>query len=103
VTKLEARGRDVEVYRDITFDPETRRLSSFQSSFAYVKPDNKKFIMHALRASRGTMSGHAVYEAAKVLGYPSRENQCNDDLRTLEESGDVVNEGTNSRRQWRSS
>jgi RecA-family ATPase len=101
VTKLEARGRDVEVHRDITFDPETRRLASFQSSFAYVKPDNKKPLLDALRANGGTMSGHAVWDAARKLGYQARENQANDDLRVLEESREVVNEGSDRRRQWR--
>lgn len=102
VTKLEARGRDVEVYRDVTFDPETRRLSTFHSTFAYgIKYDNKKFVLDALRANGGTMSGHAVFEAAKDLGYPSRENQCNDDLRALEERGDVINDGVKQRPQWR--
>lgn len=98
-TTLAAFGRDVDETRDLEFDLESRTLNAVRPSGAYLNTDNRKLILDAIRAN-DAMSGRALFEQIKKVGYTRNLENLNDDLREMVERGDVTNTGTENRPKW---
>jgi hypothetical protein len=98
-TTLTAFGRDFDTERDLEYNPDTHVLSATRAGGSYLDADNSKVITDALRAQPG-LSGRALFDQIKRVGYKRNLTDLNDDLRELTERGVVTNEGSESRPKW---
>ena len=101
MTTVSAFGRDVDETRGLSYDPETHVLTTVSSRFAYINPDNTKVLLDALSDADEPISGNALFKIVKPLGYSSKLEKINDDLRELEDRGKVTNTGSDKRPLWR--
>lgn len=98
-TTLSAFGRDVDATRDLEYNPDTHVLSAVRASGTYLNIDNSKLILDALRG-QGGLSGRGLFDQIKKVGYTGKLEKLNEDLRELEQRGEVINEGSKDRPKW---
>lgn len=98
VTTFSALGRDVDESALLDYDPGTRMLSV--DGAGHVRSGKQAPILRALDGADEALSGSALHPLAKEHGYDGNLNALNEDLKNLEVTNEVVNEGTEKRPKW---
>jgi hypothetical protein len=100
--KLSAFGRDVDETRLLSYDPETRALSSVpvdDSDDDTRGATNTNAILFVIAQDPG-ISLSAAYESARKHGYTGNKERFTEDLKALEASGQVENRSGGTRQKW---
>jgi hypothetical protein len=97
---LSTEGRDGSLTRRLEFNERTRSLTAMSAGDVYVPPDNRKAILDALRASTEPLSGNELWKRAKLMGYQSNREKSLEDLRELEDQGEITNVGAGKLPKW---
>lgn len=99
IRTLTAEGRDVDLSRRLSYTSETRELRTTVPGETRISPGGKMLILNALRA-QGPLSGSALFEQIKPVGYRGNPNKLNKELNGLQDDGDIRNVGTDKRPRW---
>jgi len=96
ITEFGAFGRDVDESANLDYDPDGRALTVTGA----VRSGKRTPILKALDEADEPLSGRALFPLARERGYQGNLTTLNDDLRSLEELEEVVNQWSETRPKW---